>query len=62
MASADVVAHLVRSGLPFDEAIWYDPERGGQVHLSFRAGRNRGKVLHAVAGGGYEPWTPAAVA
>ena len=55
--SADVVAFLVRLGLPFDQAIWYDPSRGGHVHLSHTAGRNRGEVLHASAGGGYVPWT-----
>ena len=55
--SADVVAFLVRLALPFDQAIWYDPSRGGHVHVSHTLTRNRGEVLHARAGGGYVPWT-----
>ena len=56
MRSSDVVALIVKLGLPFDQAIWYDPERGGHVHVSHTAGRNRGEVLHARVGGGYVPW------
>jgi hypothetical protein len=55
--SRDVVAAIVRSGLPFDQAIWYDPERGGHVHVSHTTSRaNRGEVLHAPAAGGYRTW------
>ncbi len=57
MHSRDVVAAIVRSGLPFDQAIWYAPERGGHVHLSYTTRRaNRLQVLHAPAGGGYLAW------
>ena len=49
---------VLRLGLPFDQLIWYDPARGGHVHVSFTARRaNRGETLHAPAGGGYRPWT-----
>ena len=51
---------IVRSGLPFDQAIGYDPERGGHVHLSFTTRRaNRREVLWAPASGGYRPWSAA---
>ena len=59
LASRDVVAFVARSGLPFDQAIWYDPERGGHVHLSYTTRRaNRRQVLHAPASGGYVAWSP----
>jgi len=58
MHSRDVVAAIVRSGLNFDQAIWYAPERGGHVHLSYTTRRaNRRQVLHAPAGGGYVAWS-----
>ena len=49
------LAQLVLSmRLPFDQMIWYAPERGGHLHLSYTAERrNRGEVKHAPAGGGY---------
>ena len=51
---------IVRLGLPFDQVIWYAPERGGHVHVSFTAKRaNRGEALHAPAGSGYVAWVPA---
>ena len=54
VASERVAALIVRSGIPFDQLIWYAPERGGHVHVSLSATRaNRGQVLHAPAGGGY---------
>ncbi|MFH1467819.1 MAG: D-Ala-D-Ala carboxypeptidase family metallohydrolase [Pseudomonadota bacterium] len=56
-ASRDVAAFIARSGLPFDQVIWYDPERGGHVHLSYTTTRpNRREVLYAPASGGYRPW------
>ena len=55
-----LAAIIVRLGLPFDQVIWYDAERGGHVHVSFTTRRaNRGEMLHAPAGGGYRPWSPA---
>ena len=52
---------IVRLGLPFDQVIWYAPERGGHVHVSLTEKRpNRGQMLHAPAAGGYVAWTPAA--
>ena len=58
MASRDVVARLVESGLPFDQAIWYDASRGGHVHVSLfpaQEGGGRRQALHAVSTGGYVP-------
>ena len=50
----DIAAAIVRLGLPFDQVIWYDIERGGHVHVSHTSRRpNRGQVLHAPAAGGY---------
>jgi len=46
---------VVERGLPFDQLIYYAPERGGHVHVSFRAGGNRGHVRYAPPGGGYLP-------
>lgn len=54
IASDRVAALIVKSGIPFDQLIWYAPERGGHVHVSLSAQRaNRGQVLHAPAAGGY---------
>ena len=45
-------------GLPFDQVIWYAPERGGHVHVSFTERRpNRSQVLYAPATGGYLAWS-----
>ncbi len=50
---------VVRLGLPFDQLIWYDLERGGHVHVSLTTRRpNRGETLHAPAASGYLPWRP----
>ena len=58
--AARLLAAIVRSGLIFDQAIGYDPERGGHVHLSFTTRRpNRRQVLWAPASGGYRPWSVA---
>ena len=55
-----LLAAIVRSGLIFDQAIGYDPERGGHVHVSFTTHRaNRREVLWAPASGGYRPWSVA---
>lgn len=54
-----VAAFIVRSGLPFDQVIWYSPMRGGHVHLSYTTRRdNRRQALHAPIRGGYEPFIP----
>lgn len=53
--SAKALASLIiELGLPFDQVIWYAPERGGHVHVSaVRRGNPRGDVRHAPAIGGY---------
>ena len=59
--SAEALATaIVQLGLPVDQVIWYAPERGGHVHVSFTDTRpNRRQALHAPAGGGYFAWAPA---
>lgn len=58
MTAVELAGFLVRLGLPFDELIWYAPERGGHVHVSFTTRRaNNYEVMHAPAGGGYKPWS-----
>lgn len=50
---------IVQLGVPFDQVIWYAPERGGHVHISFTVKRsNRRQLLHASVGGGYTAWAP----
>jgi len=58
--SAEALASaIVALGLPFDQVIWYAPERGGHVHVSFTVAReNRRQTLYAKAGGGYLAWRP----
>ena len=59
MASEEVVRALVGSGIPFDQVIWYAPERGGHAHISYTDRRPlRRQTLHAPASGGYVPWRP----
>ena len=59
VASEELARLVVALALPFDQLIWYDPERGGHLHVSHTARRaNRGQTLHAPAGGGYVRWTP----
>ena len=54
MGAQELAAFILRSGLPVDQVIWYAPERGGHVHLSYTRGRaNRRQAMHAPAGGGY---------
>lgn len=57
LTSREVARVVVLRGLPFDQAIWYDPERGGHLHLSYRL-RGRGEVLYAPVGGGYYAGIP----
>lgn len=53
-SSGDLVSVLIEAGIPFDKAIWYAPERGGHLHVSYRGGGpNRREVRHAPASGGY---------
>ena len=50
---------IVGLGVPFDQVIWYAPERGGHVHVSYTEARaNRRQGLYAPAGGGYLAWQP----
>ena len=61
MAAEELALAIFRLGLPFDQVIWYAPERGGHVHVSYTVKRaNRRETLHAPAAGGYVPWAPAA--
>ena len=54
MTAQELAAFILRSGLPVDQVIWYAPERGGHVHLSYTRERaNRRQAMHAPAGGGY---------
>jgi zinc D-Ala-D-Ala carboxypeptidase len=54
MSAQELANAVVRSGLPFDQVIWYAPERGGHVHVSYTEKRaNRREVLHAPVAGGY---------
>ena len=56
--TAEQVAGVIaRLGLPVDQCIWYDPARGGHVHVSHRPAGNRGQFLHAPDTGGYTPWS-----
>ena len=52
------LARFIRSlNLPVDQCIWYEPERGGQVHVSHTMTRsNRREYLHADLSGRYVPW------
>ena len=50
---------IARLGLPFDQVVWYDPQRGGHVHVQHRAGgHQRRQTLWAPVGGGYIQWRP----
>ncbi|HET6497248.1 MAG TPA: D-Ala-D-Ala carboxypeptidase family metallohydrolase, partial [Thermoleophilia bacterium] len=54
MAAPELRNAIVAAGVPFDQLIWYAPERGGHVHVSYAIGRTqRGQVIYAPAGGGY---------
>ena len=57
LPSRDAAELMARSGIEFDQAIWYDLERGGHLHVSHTTRRPlRREVLHAPAAGGYRPW------
>jgi len=61
MGAQELALFILRSGLPADQVIWYAPERGGHVHLSYtRVRANRRQAMHAPAGGGYLAFAPAA--
>lgn len=54
MKARDLARAIVALGVPFDQVIWYAPERGGHVHVSYsKVTTNRRQVLHAPATGGY---------
>jgi hypothetical protein len=56
LSAEQLAGAIVRTGLPFDQVIWYAPERGGHVHLSYTEKRpNRWEVLYAPPAGGYTP-------
>jgi hypothetical protein len=59
LTGVELAAVIVGLGVPFDQVIWYAPERGGHVHVSYTTTRaNRRETLHAPAAGDYVPWTP----
>jgi zinc D-Ala-D-Ala carboxypeptidase len=63
LTGVELATVIVGLGVPFDQVIWYDPERGGHVHVSYTTTRaNRGETLRAPAAGDYLPWTPASPA
>lgn len=54
MSAREIAQVIVDADLPFDQMIWYAPERGGHLHVSYTERRaNRRQVLHAPAGTGY---------
>lgn len=60
LVAEEVARLIVRLGLPFDQLIWYAPERGGHVHVSLTVRRpNKGETLYAPPGTGYTRWTAA---
>ena len=55
----ELAATIIRLRLPYDQLVWYSPERGGHVHVSYTsAGTNRYQVRHAPPGGGYPRQAP----
>lgn len=60
MTARDVALVLIRSGIPFDQLIWYHPSRGGHVHVSYTQDRpNRRDIRWAPPDSTSEvPWTP----
>lgn len=56
--SRQVAQVVIDRGIPFDQMIFYDKERGGHLHISFTQGRgraNRREVRHGPAGSVHEP-------
>lgn len=58
IAAEDLARRIAALGLPVDQVVWYDAERGGHVHVSAVRPRLRGQYLHAPSSGGYRPWAP----
>ena len=51
MSAAELARAVLASGVPFDQLIWYAPERGGHIHVGLRTGKPlRCAVMHAPAG------------
>jgi zinc D-Ala-D-Ala carboxypeptidase len=44
---------VMLTDIPFDQAIAYDPSRGGHLHIGLSTGRMRRQKLWAKKGGGY---------
>lgn len=58
LSAVELATAIIRLRLPFDQLIWYAPERGGHVHVSLTVRRpNKGETLHAPPGDGYVRWT-----
>ncbi len=59
IAAEKLATIILQLCLPVDQVIWYDPERGGHIHVSTTTRRkNRGEAKHAPSGGGYRAWSP----
>lgn len=57
MDAGEIAAEIIRLGLPFEQLIWYAPERGGHVHVEVDPTKQvqAGEVLHGLAGASREP-------
>jgi hypothetical protein len=56
LTSRQLARKIIELRLPFDQLIFYDPSRGGHVHVSYNPARNRRDIRFARAGTKtYEP-------
>lgn len=55
-SAEELANHIVYSGVPFDQLIWYDVQRGGHVHIALSKPVDSRQVLHAPKSGGYVHW------
>lgn len=52
MNARQLGAILLKAGIPFDQLIGYADSAGGQLHVSYRKGRNRGDIRWTASKGG----------
>ena len=58
LGAQDLARLIVGLGVPFDQLIWYAPERGGHVHVSLTVRHaNKRETLYAPPGEGYRRWS-----
>ena len=57
LSSEQLATFIVNSGLPFDQLVWYDVQRGGHVHIALSKPKEDQRLLHAPASGGYVRWS-----